>query len=97
VRFYFVSGVEQNKVTFNTSIIHLFFIQLVCIALKNAVIFLMSKKFSLRFVKHFQFHISAFVNMECKENDVNDADIDDRFPADIEKAANRATLTFINK
>jgi hypothetical protein len=23
--------------------------------------------------------------MECKENDVNDADIDDRFPADIEK------------
>jgi hypothetical protein len=31
--------------------------------------------------------------MECKENDVNDADIDDRFPADIEKAANRATLT----
>jgi hypothetical protein len=34
--------------------------------------------------------------MECKENDVNDADID-RFPADIEKAANRATLTFINK
>jgi hypothetical protein len=39
----------------------------------------------------------AFVNMECKENDVNDADIDDRFPADIEKAANRATLTFINK
>jgi hypothetical protein len=33
--------------------------------------------------------------MECKENDVNDADIDDRFPADIEKAANRATLTFI--
>jgi hypothetical protein len=25
--------------------------------------------------------------MECKENDVNDADIDDRFPADIEKAA----------
>jgi hypothetical protein len=35
--------------------------------------------------------------MECKENDVNDADIDDRFPADIEKAANRATLTFINK
>jgi hypothetical protein len=32
--------------------------------------------------------------MECKEND---ADIDDRFPADIEKAANRATLTFINK
>jgi hypothetical protein len=55
------------------------------------------KKFSLRFVKHFQFHIIAFVNMECKENDVNDADIDDRFPADIEKAANRATLTFINK
>jgi hypothetical protein len=39
----------------------------------------------------------AFVNMECKENDVNDADIDDRFPADIKKAANRATLTFINK
>jgi hypothetical protein len=90
------------------------FIQLVCIALKNAVVFLMfilsgswscidiclletSKKFSLRFVKHFQFHIIAFVNMECKENDVNDADIDDRFPADIEKAANRATLTFINK
>jgi hypothetical protein len=35
--------------------------------------------------------------MECKENDVNDADIDDRFTADIEKAANRATLTFINK
>jgi hypothetical protein len=35
--------------------------------------------------------------MECKENDVNDADIDDRFPADIEKAANRATLTFIKK
>jgi hypothetical protein len=35
--------------------------------------------------------------MECKENDVNDADIDDIFPADIEKAANRATLTFINK
>jgi hypothetical protein len=35
--------------------------------------------------------------MECKENDVNNADIDDRFPADIEKAANRATLTFINK
>jgi hypothetical protein len=34
--------------------------------------------------------------MECKENDVSDADIDDRFPADIEKAA-RATLTFINK
>jgi hypothetical protein len=56
-----------------------------------------SKKFSLRFVKHFQFNIIAFVNMECKENDVNDADIDDRFPADIEKAANRATLTFINK
>jgi hypothetical protein len=55
------------------------------------------KKLSLRFVKHFQFHIIAFVNMECKENDVNDADIDDRFPADIEKAANRATLTFINK
>jgi hypothetical protein len=54
-------------------------------------------KFSLRFVKHFQFHIIAFVNMECKENDVSDADIDDRFPADIEKAANRATLTFINK
>jgi hypothetical protein len=48
---------------------------------------------------HFQFHITsiAFVNMECKENEVNDADIDDRFPADIEKAANRATLTFINK
>jgi hypothetical protein len=39
----------------------------------------------------------AFVNMECKENDVNDADIDDRFPADIKKAVNRATLTFINK
>jgi hypothetical protein len=56
-----------------------------------------SKKFSLRFVKHFQFHIIAFVNMECKENDVNDADIDHRFPTDIEKAANRATLTFINK
>jgi hypothetical protein len=35
--------------------------------------------------------------MECKENDVNDADMDDRFPADIEKAANRVTLTFINK
>jgi hypothetical protein len=35
--------------------------------------------------------------MECKENDVNDADIDDRFPADIEKVANRATLTFVNK
>jgi hypothetical protein len=34
--------------------------------------------------------------MECKENDVSDADIDDRFPADIEKAANRVTLTFIN-
>jgi hypothetical protein len=32
--------------------------------------------------------------MECKENDVNDADIDDRFPPDIEKAANRATLTW---
>jgi hypothetical protein len=31
--------------------------------------------------------------MECKENDV----IEDTFPADIEKAANRATLTFINK
>jgi hypothetical protein len=29
--------------------------------------------------------------MECKENDVNDADIDDRFPADIEEAANTAT------
>jgi hypothetical protein len=29
-------------------------------------------------------------------NDVNNADIDDRFPADIEEAANRATLTFIN-
>jgi hypothetical protein len=28
--------------------------------------------------------------MECKENDVNDADIDDRFPPNIEKAANRA-------
>jgi hypothetical protein len=28
--------------------------------------------------------------MECKENDVNDADIDDRFPADIEEAANTA-------
>jgi hypothetical protein len=41
--------------------------------------------------------VIAFVNMECKENDVKDADIDDRFPADIEKAANRATLTFINK
>jgi hypothetical protein len=39
----------------------------------------------------------AFVNMECKENDVNDVDIDDRFPADIIKAANRVTLTFINK
>jgi hypothetical protein len=35
--------------------------------------------------------------MECKENDFNDADIDDIFPADIEKVANRATLTFINK
>jgi hypothetical protein len=35
--------------------------------------------------------------MECKENDVNDADIDDRFPADIEKAPNSATLPFINK
>jgi hypothetical protein len=57
----------------------------------------MSKKFSLCFAKHFQFHIIAFVNMECKENDVNDADIDDRFSADIEKAANRANLTFINK
>jgi hypothetical protein len=41
--------------------------------------------------------IISFLNMECKENDVNDADIDDRIPADIEKAANRATLTFINK
>jgi hypothetical protein len=35
--------------------------------------------------------------MECKENDVNDTGIDDRFPADIEEAANTATLTFINK
>jgi hypothetical protein len=36
--------------------------------------------------------------MECKENDLNDADTDDRFPADIEEAANTAnTLTFINK
>jgi hypothetical protein len=35
--------------------------------------------------------------MECKENDVNDADSNDRFPADIEKEANRATLTFKNK
>jgi hypothetical protein len=35
--------------------------------------------------------------MECKENDVNDADIDDRFSADIEEVANRANLTFINK
>jgi hypothetical protein len=35
--------------------------------------------------------------MECKENDVNDADINDRFPADIDEAANRATLPFINK
>jgi hypothetical protein len=34
--------------------------------------------------------------MESNENDVNDADIDGRFPTDIEKAANRATLTFIN-
>jgi hypothetical protein len=51
----------------------------------------------MRYRKLPTFHIIAFVNMECKENDVNDADIDDRFPADIEKAANRATLTFINK
>jgi hypothetical protein len=35
--------------------------------------------------------------MDCKENDVNDADIDDRFPADIEKAANSATSAFMNK
>jgi hypothetical protein len=35
--------------------------------------------------------------MECKENDLNDADTDDRFPADIVEAANTATLTFINK
>jgi hypothetical protein len=34
--------------------------------------------------------------MECKENDVNDADIDDRSPADIEKRQIEP-LTFINK
>jgi hypothetical protein len=54
-----------------------------------------SKKFSLRFVKHIKFHIIEFINMECKENDVSDADIDDGFPADIEEAASRAALDLL--
>jgi hypothetical protein len=106
---------EQNKITFNTSIIHLFFIQLVYFKKRSRIFdiyfnfcgknqvgsqfnlltfewcLLETKNFHCVLLKHIKFHIRK----HGLQRKVNDADIDEGFPADIKEAANRATLDLL--